>query len=66
MNVLTIEILRCLIKILFIQQALAEGHKVKYLGENKYKFTLNTKNTETTPSSKKFINKFTPDFIKQK
>lgn len=57
MDILTIQILRYLVKIIFIYQAIQDGHKVEYLGNNKFKFELidNIK-------PKDFIKKFYPKF----
>jgi hypothetical protein len=64
MNYVTLEIIRYLVKIIFIQQAIADGHQVKYLGNNKFKFTLNKSKNKTKPE--KFIKKCIPDFVKLK
>lgn len=57
MDILTIQILRYLVKIIFIYKAIQDGHKVEYLGNNKFKFELidNIK-------PKDFIKKFYPKF----
>ena len=59
MDILTIQILRYLVKIIFIYQAIQDGHKVEYLGDNKFKFEL-LDNTNIKP--KDFIKKFYPKF----